>query len=158
MHSVVERASVLASLLFSPGIVSPAYGNLHSWNFATSRGFGVKRTFAMPISWNIPLKFLGNKKRKILAIFSALHAQMAIQLPNAKSNGKSKTNMYYGDVWSMLGWTLMGVWYILGDIHSVEIHTLRLEMKSSHTLSCVPLHYMTTSLHRQIMGDGHLLL
>ena len=49
---------------------------------------------------------------------------MAAALPNANCNRKSKTTMYYGDVFSMFGWTLMGVSWTLGDNRWLEKCTL----------------------------------
>ena len=64
IRSSTGRASVLTSLLFSSSsVVSPPYGNSHSQNLATPRGFVVKR----------------GQKRKISAIF----------LGSARTNGCS---------------------------------------------------------------------
>ena len=62
---------------------------------------------------------------------------MAAPLPNAKGNRKSKTIVYYGDTWSMFGWTRMGIWWTLGENRSVEKHTLHLQMKPAR---CPALH------------------
>ena len=97
-HSVRVRPSVLPSLLFSPAVVSPPYGNSHSRNSTTPRDYSVKRIFALPISWKSLLEFLGGKKPRTKRFFAAAHAQMAASLPNAKGNRKSKTIVYYGDV------------------------------------------------------------
>jgi len=103
ISAVVGRAFILALLFFSfPAIVSPPCSNSQSRNFATPRGFGIKRIFAMSISWNISLKFSEGKERQISAIFlGSARTKMATRLPNAKCNQKSKTIMYYGDIWSV---------------------------------------------------------
>jgi len=76
------------------------------------------------------------QKRKISAIFLSSARTNGYTIAKRKvQNRKSKTIVYYGDVLSMFGWTLMGVWWTLGEIHSVEKHTLYLEMKPSRLRS-----------------------
>jgi len=106
--SMDELLFCLRSFFFFPALVYPPYGNSHSRNFATPRGLGVKRTFAMPISWKSPIKVLGDITQNFVNFFSAAQVQMAASLPNANGNQKSKTTVYYGNVCSMFGWTLIG--------------------------------------------------
>jgi len=91
-----------------------------------------------------PIIFRG-KNVKFRRFFSAAHVQMA--LPNVKCNRKSKTKVYYGDVWSMFRWTLMGVWWILGrTVQSKNTLCRNLVTQTKNRIPCITGYSNTESL------------